>query len=98
MLSTNILALTPTNVYAVNNKISYSSDNGDTPITLTDNPYLAGSYGRELRGSSYWTTSNIREWLNSDKDVVGYTNNPLSSTYMGENAYDKEAGFLNAFT
>ena len=98
LLSTNILALTPMNVYAVNDEISYFSDNGDTPITLADNPYLAGSYGRELRGSSYWTTSNIREWLNSDKDVVGYTNNPPSSTYMGGNAYDKEAGFLNSFT
>lgn len=98
LLSTNILALTPMNVYAVNDEISYFSDNGDTPITLADNPYLAGSYGRELRGSSYWTTSNIREWLNSDKEVVGYTNNHPSSEYMGGNAYDKEAGFLNSFT
>ena len=51
-----------------------------------------------MYGGSYWTTSNIREWLNSDKTTVGYTNNPPSLEYLGGNAYDKERGFLNNFS
>lgn len=98
LLSTNIMTIVPIKAFATNDEIEYISDNGDTAVALTDNPYLTGSYGRELKGASYWTTSNIREWLNSDKEVVGYTNNPPSSEYMGGNAYDKEAGFLNSFT
>lgn len=62
------------------------------------NPYTKGSVGREIRGSGYWSSSNIREWLNSDKATVKYTNNPPSSEFMGSKAYDKEAGFLNQFT
>lgn len=67
---------------------------------FADNPTTSGCLGRPQRGSSYWTTSNIREWLNSDKTTVGYTSNPPSSTYMGGDkyAYDKEAGFLTNFT
>ncbi|NLZ35333.1 MAG: hypothetical protein GX889_10635 [Clostridiales bacterium] len=62
------------------------------------NPYNTGNLGRETYGSGYWTTSNIREWLNSDKVTVGYTNNPPSLEYLGGNSYDKEAGFLTGFT
>ena len=65
---------------------------------FAENPYNTGNLGRELYGGSYWTTSNIREWLNSDKTTVGYTNNPPSLEYLGGNAYDKEAGFLNNFS
>ncbi|XZH78617.1 DUF6273 domain-containing protein (plasmid) [Clostridium perfringens] len=62
------------------------------------NSYTKGSVGKEIRGSGYWSSSNIREWLNSDKAIVEYTNNPPSSEFMGSKAYDKEAGFLNQFT
>lgn len=62
------------------------------------NPYTKGSVGRENRGAGYWSSANIREWLNSDKSTVQYTNNPPSSEFMGDKAYDKEAGFLNQFT
>ncbi|MCE4051683.1 WxL domain-containing protein [Bacillus sp. Au-Bac7] len=50
------------------------------------------------QGSSYWNTSNIREWLNSNQEVVGYTSNPPSEKNLGTQAYDKEAGFLSNFT
>ena len=34
--------------------------NAETNITLP------GNAGRAREGSSYWTSSNMREWLNSD--------------------------------
>lgn len=63
-----------------------------------ENPYTVGSYGRYLYGGTYWTSSNIREWLNSNQTTVGYTNNPPSSEFMGNFAYDKEPGFLTNFS
>lgn len=57
-----------------------------------------GCIGRELYGSSYWTTANIREWLNSNKSTVRYTTNPPTAQLTNNNAYDNEAGFLNEFT
>ena len=81
-----------------NEKYSWS---GVRSITnLSSNPTMAGIEGRPLQGSSYWTTSNIREWLNSNKTTVGYTNNPPSAEYMGGSAYayNNEAGFLSNFT
>ncbi|MFD1705228.1 DUF6273 domain-containing protein [Siminovitchia sediminis] len=41
-------------------------------------------------GASYWATSNIREWLNSDQKNVKYTNIPPD--------YKNESGFLYEFT
>lgn len=44
----------------------------------------------KMYGTSYWKSSNIREWLNSDSTNVSYTmNNP---------SYKDEAGFLTNFT
>ena len=54
------------------------------------NPYLKGNTGRPLHGSAYWTTSNLREWLNSDKENVLYTSNVPD--------YENEPGFLTNFT
>lgn len=67
---------------------------------ISNNPITKGSIGRPKRGSSYWTTSSIREWLNSSQSKVDYTCNPPSSEYMGgsQYAYDNEAGFLSNFT
>lgn len=67
---------------------------------FANNPTTSGCLGRPQRGSSYWTTSNMREWLNSDKTVVNYTCNPPNSTNMGgtKYAYDTEPGFLTNFT
>ena len=53
------------------------------------NPYTKGIESRIDRGSSYWTSSNIREWLNSDLEEPRYTS-------IAYKAQDK--GFLNEFT
>ncbi|MED2497260.1 DUF6273 domain-containing protein, partial [Bacillus thuringiensis] len=52
---------------------------------------------RKTYGSNYWTTSNIREWLNTDKSYIKYTNQAPSSDKLGNFAYDKEPGFLSNF-
>lgn len=66
-----------------------------------------GSHGRTANnrrttsGSGYWGDSNIRCWLNSDAptgEVVWTCGNSPSSSNVNGNAYDNEAGFLNAFT
>ena len=54
------------------------------------NPYTSNHLGKKTNGSSYWTSSNLREWLNSDKDTVQYTGISPS--------YSNEKGFLNEFT
>lgn len=54
------------------------------------NPYNSGTPGRIVEGGTYWTSSNIREWLNSDNLNVNYT-----STHP---SYKDEAGFLNSFS
>ena len=69
------------------------NNNQSKSIKIDDswvNPYLKGNTGRPLHGSAYWTTSNLREWLNSDKEDVLYTSN--------EPDYKNEAGFLTNFT
>lgn len=54
--------------------------------------------GRKLYGSSYWTSSNIREWLNSDAKNVQFTNQPPTSAKIKNFSYDKESGFLHSFS
>ncbi len=53
-----------------------------------------------VRGDSNWYESNIRTWLNSDREVVVYEGQAPASSAMaeGKNGYDGEPGFLNAFT
>lgn len=55
---------------------------------------------KKLRGSNQWHLSNIRTWLNSDRENVQYNDQPPTSAAMSEkkNGYDKEPGFLNGFT
>ena len=77
------------------------NNNQSKSIKIDDswvNPYSSYLRGRELQGSGYWTSSNMREWLNSSQERVEYTCNPPSKEFMGNNAYDMEAGFLNQFT
>ena len=54
----------------------------------------------KLRGSNQWHLSNIRTWLNSDRENVQYNDQPPINAAMAgnKNAYDKEAGFLSDFT
>ena len=54
----------------------------------------------EFYGSSDWSTSNIRTWLNSDKAKVSYADQaPVTDgTSIGYNGYEKQPGFLARFT
>ncbi len=53
-----------------------------------------------VRGSSDWSTSNIRTWLNSADEVVAYEGQAPVGTAMSEqkNGYQNEPGFLYGFT
>ncbi len=55
---------------------------------------------RMIRGDNRWEFSNIRTWLNSDREIVTYNDQPPTSQAMTEkrNGYHTEAGFLNTFT
>lgn len=54
----------------------------------------------KLRGNSSWSTSNIRTWLNSEKENVSYADQSPKATAMSElvNGYDSEPGFLSGFS
>lgn len=53
-----------------------------------------------VRGDNRWAYSNIRTWLNSERENVQYEDQPPSSIAMSEkiNGYDDEPGFLHDFT
>lgn len=68
------------------------------PSQPISNEKLEGSLYRSTHGSNYWTTSNLREWLNSEKETVNYTNQEPSTTVLGNAAYTNENGFLSNFT
>lgn len=51
---------------------------------------LEGAGNRDLYGSNYWKTSNIREWANSTEKNVQYSNR--------EPSYKDEPGFLYEFS
>lgn len=55
---------------------------------------------RAIRGDNRWELSNIRTWLNSDREMVSYSDQAPISQAMSErrNGYHTEAGFLNGFT
>ena len=61
---------------------------------------LEAELQQSLRGSSQWSTSNIRTWLNSEKENVTYADQAPKSTAMSElvNGYDMEPGFLSGFS
>lgn len=65
---------------------------------IDDNPIISTNQASINNGSSYWQSSNIREWLNSDKYRVNYSSNIPSKDNLGIYSYDKEPGFLTNFT
>jgi hypothetical protein len=69
----------------------------EEPPTEITNPTLKGPALRERSGSTYWETSNLREWLNSDTSYVDYTNLAPTPEALGSNAYSGERGFLYDF-
>ena len=77
------------------------NNNQESSVKIDDfwiNPITSNVSGRVSRGSGYWSSLNLREWLNSDKEEVQYTCNPPSKEFMEGEAYDREAGFLSEFT
>lgn len=54
----------------------------------------------QVRGNNAWDASNIRTWLNSDKEMVSYNDQKPNDKAMSElrNGYDNEPGFLYGFT
>lgn len=62
------------------------------------NPILKGEQYRPTCGSNYWSTSNLREWLNNNSAKVNYTCQAPTADKLGNNAYDQDDGFLSEFT
>ncbi len=54
----------------------------------------------DIHGNSSWKNSDIRAWLNSDKELVSYEGTGPIAFAMADrhNAYNTEAGFLHNFT
>ena len=65
-----------------------------------DTSALTDEQMRLIRGDNRWELSNIRTWLNSDREYVTYKDQPPSLGAMSElkNAYDTEKGFLSDFS
>ncbi len=61
---------------------------------------LDSELDRLIRGDNSWERSNIRAWLNSEKENVTYIGQEPNAQAMSEekNGYNTEAGFLNGFT
>lgn len=61
---------------------------------------FAGVEQIEAKGSSRWSTSNLRTWLNSAEENVTYLDQAPILFAMGEaqNEYYGKPGFLNSFT
>ncbi len=66
----------------------------------TNSTYHTDGWGyiRERYGSNCWQDSNIRQWLNSDENVVSWTHCPPKSGSVTSNPYNNESGFLTNFT
>ena len=62
------------------------------------NPYMLGIESMKDYGSFYWSSSNLREWLNSSDANVKYTGNAPTDENTNGNGYADEYGFLNEFT
>ena len=71
--------------------------NNATASMAQENPFIIIGNSVTKRGSGYWQSSAIREWLNSSEDKVSYTNN-VPSKENADYPYDKESGFLTNFT
>ena len=66
----------------------------------TTSEEMTPEFERLIRGDNRWELSNIRAWLNSDRENVVYKDHPPMATAMCEqtNGYNTEAGFLKSFT
>lgn len=76
------------------------NEQGDNDYWRTKTADLDVDTQRAIRGDNRWDRSNIRNWLNSERTNVNYSDQAPSSAAMSEkrNGYDTESGFLNAFS
>lgn len=70
----------------------------DAPDGGTNEDRLSGGTSRRNQGSNYWRSASIRDWLNSEEQVVAYSNYPPDRMALGEEAYDTRAGFMTHFS
>ncbi len=75
----------------------YNYDDNQDYWAATIEDYDLEAY---VRGSNLWVSSNIRAWLNSDRENVTYEGQAPTAAAMSEkkNGYSNEAGFLHGFT
>lgn len=78
--------------YARHNGISYSSNDEEANANLELQAFI--------RGNSDWKDSDIRAWLNGEKELVDYGDSAPTKKKMSEhkNGYDIEPGFLSNFS
>jgi len=78
----------------------FNFDNGIDYWRYASEDFEDKALEAKVRGNNDWNSSNIRTWLNSDRQNVDYGENPPISSAMSElkNGYDHEAGFLSGFT
>lgn len=70
----------------------------DASGDLTDG---RGDADRISSGSNYWEKSNLKEWLNSESQIVNYSHQVPDATHISSenmNDYATETGFLYNFT
>lgn len=77
---------------------SYNYYNGVDYWTYENHIITDPEISVQARGSSDWSTSNIRTWLNSDKKNVKYSDQAPTRAAAGTNFYDTKPGFLSEFT
>lgn len=51
-----------------------------------------------VRGNNDWSKSNLRTWLNSDKEAVAYADQAPTKKAVGNGYYNTEPGFLHGFS
>lgn len=78
--------------YAKHNGVSYSSRDEEANANLELQAFI--------RGDSAWENSDIRAWLNGEKELVDYGDSAPTKKKMSEhkNGYDTEPGFLSNFS
>lgn len=77
--------------YNEHNGISYYSKDNEANTNIELQAFV--------RGNSDWSNSDIRAWLNADKELVNYGDSAPSMKKMSDkkNGYDMEPGFLTNF-
>ena len=97
LISTDIITMKAYDVAESGTYNSYNNNEYWSESKFAETDY---STQIQIRGNNDWSTSNIRTWLNSEKEVVEYTGTPpyLNAMSEGHNGYHNEPGFLSNFS